>query len=317
MNIVMLTENDPAGMGIAFTHAINRYSEHNCRLVSSQERYGINFEKDIYVPDIKGDDGFQVLDGILRDADIFHFHILSDETMTIGPLCVKDYVKGKRLIHHHHGHPEFRSNPNKFREKYRRLGRKMLVSTPDLHRMAPESTWIPNIVPVDHPWYRPDDSPLNGNVRICQAPTRKDLKNTDEFIDVTDRLMTRHPFIQRVIIENTEYRACLSEKKKCHIHFDHMQGYYGVSSLESLSQGKPVIAGLDDWNKGYIKAFTGRNDLPWCIAQHSDELEKTMETLVLDAGLRDEIGKKSRGFMVDYWNEKRVLDILFQVYSTL
>ncbi|MBU1169628.1 MAG: glycosyltransferase family 1 protein [Proteobacteria bacterium] len=313
----MLTENDPAGMGIAFTHAINRYTDHRCRLVSCQERYGINFEKDIYAPDIKDDNGFQTLDGILKDADIFHFHILSDETMSFGSLRVKDYIKGKKIIHHHHGHPEFRANPDSFCAKYRDLGRKMLVSTPDLHRMAPESTWIPNIVPLDHPLFMPAQTRRNGKVKICQAPTRKDLKNTDDFIHVTDRLKLRLPQIERVIIEQTQYQDCLNEKKTCHIHFDHMQGYYGVSSLESLSQGKPVIAGLDDWNTKYIKRFTGRDSLPWCIAKNREELEKTIENLVMDPYLCDDLGKQSRDFMVNVWNEKRVLDILFQVYSTL
>ncbi len=317
MKIVMLTENDPAGMGIAFTHAINRFSDHSCRLVSSQERYGIHFERDIFVPDIRNEAGFEALEAVLKEADIFHFHILSDENMTLGPLCVKDYVNGKKIIHHHHGHPEFRANPGRFREKYRRLGRKMLVSTPDLHRMAPESTWIPNIVPLDHPLFMPAAVLECERVRVCQAPTRKDLKNTEEFIAVTERLMKRNAPLERVVIENTEYRTCLSLKKTCHLHFDHMQGYYGVSSLESLSQGKPVMAGIDDWNERYIRTFTGTDELPWCRARNSEELEKTMETLIRDAELRDEIGQKSRRFMVDFWNEKRVLDTLFQVYGTL
>lgn len=317
MNIVMITENDPAGMGIAFTHAINRHTDHRCRLVSRQERYGINYQKDIHLPHLDDDEDFQCLDEILRHADIIHFHILSDETMKLGPLRVKDYIKGKKIIHHHHGHPDFRANPDKYREKYRRLGRRMLVSTPDLHRMAPESTWLPNIVPVDHPWFMPEKKGRNGHVRICQSPTRKDLKNTDDFIHATDSLKLRNPHVERIIIELTPYEDCLAKKKSCHIHFDHMQGYYGVSSLESLSQGKPVIAGLDEWNMNYIRGFTGRDDLPWCIARHRDELEKTLENLVADADLCDDIGRKSRSFMVDSWNEARALDILFQVYSTL
>ena len=39
MNIVMITDNDPAGMGIAFCNAINRYSNHTCRLITTQELF--------------------------------------------------------------------------------------------------------------------------------------------------------------------------------------------------------------------------------------------------------------------------------------
>ena len=109
----------------------------------------------------------------------------------------------------------------------------MMVSTPDLLRMAPEAAWIPNIVPLDNPDFMPWAIPDSDSVRICQAPTRKDLKNTAEFIAVTDRMMKRGNPLERVIIEHTAYKTCLAIKRSCHIHFDHMQGYYGVSSLES------------------------------------------------------------------------------------
>ena len=56
MNILMITANDPAGMGIAFTNAINRYTEHTCRLITTAEMYGLDFEKDIHLPDIHDDD---------------------------------------------------------------------------------------------------------------------------------------------------------------------------------------------------------------------------------------------------------------------
>ena len=45
MNILMITANDPAGMGIAFTNAVNRYTEHTCRLITTTEMYGLDFEE--------------------------------------------------------------------------------------------------------------------------------------------------------------------------------------------------------------------------------------------------------------------------------
>lgn len=52
----MITENDPAGMGIAFANAINRYTEHTCRLITTAEKYGFAYEMDIHLPDIEDDD---------------------------------------------------------------------------------------------------------------------------------------------------------------------------------------------------------------------------------------------------------------------
>jgi hypothetical protein len=316
MNIVMITENDPAGIGIAFTKAISRYSEHNCRLITTTTRYNFNFEKDIHVPDLD-DDGFQEIADILRHADLIHFHILADENIELGPVKVKDYVGGKEILHHHHGHPDFRSHPETYREKYRQLKRKVLVSTPDLLRLVPEARWQPNLVPINDPFYVPVSSNGNGSVRICHCPTRRDLKNTEEFESVISLLQKNHRDVEGVIVQDTPHSRCLKVRQTCDIHFDHMQGYFGVSSLEGLSQGKPVIAGLDEWNVKHIKAFTGSDTVPWMIARGPGELQVALQTLIEDTTYRKQLGGNSRRFMESYWTECLVLKQLFHIYQCL
>jgi glycosyltransferase involved in cell wall biosynthesis len=316
MNILMITENDPAGMGIAFTHAINRHTEHNCRLITTATKYNFEFEKDLHVPDLN-EEGFEEIEILLKKADIIHFHILADENIALGPIKPKDYIHGKKIIHHHHGHPDFRSHPEKYREKYRRLKRRVLVSTPDLLRLLPEAVWQPNLVPISSHPYLPYTGSRNGRVRLCHSPTRKDLKNTEEFYSVITSLQKRHNNLELVIVENTAHGYCLRIKQSCHIHFDHMQGYFGVSSLEGLSQGKPVIAGLDNWNIRWVKELTGSNKIPWIIARSQDELEDKVEELVIDRELRNNIGIESRRFMQNYWTETHVVKVLLRVYEKL
>ena len=93
-----------------------------------------------------------------------------------------------------------------------------------------------------------------------------------------------------------------------------MQGYFGVSSLEGLSQGKPVIAGLDEWNVQQIKGFTGSDMVPWVIAGNQNDLEEKLEHLIEDIQLRDRIGARSRRFMTQSWTEQRVLNVLYSLY---
>ena len=50
MNILMIAINDPAGAAIAFTKAINCYTEHTCRLVTKEIRFNFMFEKDLHLP---------------------------------------------------------------------------------------------------------------------------------------------------------------------------------------------------------------------------------------------------------------------------
>lgn len=316
MNILMIAENDPAGMAIAFTQAINAYSNHHCRLITTRIRYNFEFEKDLHVPEL-GRDGFDEIVSLLARADMIHFHVLADENMTLGPIRLRDHIRGKAILHHHHGHPDFRNNPQKYRDKYHQKIRKFLVSTPDLLQIAPEALWQPNLVPIEAPLYRPCDTRINGNIRICQAPTRKDLKNTDQFERVVDALQPQYPKLTKVLIEGNAHAICLNKKQACQIHFDHMQGYFGVSSLEGLSQGKPVIAGLDEWNMLCIQRFTGTENVPWVIARNGDELKNAIARLVEDEDERYETGKKSRRFMQNCWTERQVLKQLFSVYESI
>ena len=312
----MITENDPAGMGIAFTNAINRYSEHTCRLITTTTRYNFGTEKDLHVP-VLDEEGFGEISELLKKADILHFHLLADENTELGPIRAKDFITGKAILHHHHGHPDFRSHPDKYREKYHRLKRKALVSTPDLLKLLPEAVWQPNLVPINAPNYRPRPIKTKNRVRVCQAPTRKDLKNTAEFEAIMTSLERKYGNVEKIIIANTRHEECLRIKQACDIHFDHMQGYYGVSSLESLSQGKPVIAGLDEWNIKCVKEFTGADKIPWIIARTNDELEDNLERLITDAESRKNAGTQSRHFMEEYWTEQHVLKILMDTYKTL
>ena len=155
-------------------------------------------------------------------------------------------------------------NPGKYRRKYReRRRRNLLVSTPDLLKLLPEAKWQPNLVPIHDPLYRPVENKPETPVIICHSPTRRDLKNTAEFIQATDKLKkSTHMPVEIRIVENMPHKECLSLKRESHILFDHLQGYFGVSSLEGLSQGLCVVAGLDDWNQQTLKSLQEPRNFP-------------------------------------------------------
>ena len=99
----MIAINDPAGTAIAFTKAINKYTDHNCRLITKESRYNHLFEKDLHLPWLDND-GWNEVEQLLKDSDIFHFHMTADESIELGPFRPVDYLKGKIIVHHHHGH---------------------------------------------------------------------------------------------------------------------------------------------------------------------------------------------------------------------
>ena len=317
MKIVMLTANDPAGMGIAFTRAINAYTPHTCRLVTTATRYNFEFATDLHIPDLTATD-FDIVAGLLEAADIFHFHILSDENLRLGPLRVKDYMRGKAVLHHHHGHPDFQADPRPYRDKYRRLGRRAIVSTPDLTRLLPEAAWVPNLVPINAALYRPQAKTTPAaTIRVGHSPTRRDLKKTDLFEQVMAGIQNRHRNVHSVIISDSLHSECLRIKGGCDIFFDQLGPSFGVSSLEALSQGLPTIARLDRLNVELITEFSGSTQHPWINVADQADLARAIENLVTDTPGRRAKGAAARVFMEQCWHEERILGRLMEIYGSL
>lgn len=314
MRIVMMAINDPAGAAIAQANALNRHTGHECRLITKELRYNFMFQKDLHEEWLLPEDRHEVA-ALLESADVFHFHMTADEDLTFCGFRPRDFLEGKSVVHHHHGHHDFRSNPMKFQQKYKeRKRRKFLVSTPDLLHLLPGARWQPNIVPLFDPMYRPMPGKPESPLKVAHSPTRKDLKNTDEFLEVMRRVQAEGRDVALELIENTAHVECLRQKRRCHILFDHLQGYFGVSSLEALSQGLCVVAGLDDWNQTVIREFTGAEELPWVVSSLAS-LERDLRTLLLDRDVREEHGRRSREFMLRFWTEQAMVRHLAAFYE--
>lgn len=315
MRIVMIAVNDPAGTAISFANALNLHTEHFCRVVTLETRYTHAWEKDIHVPDLDLN-GLDDLRDELENADVFHFHMTADEHLQLGPFTPADYLRGKAVIHHHHGHPDFRGFPEKYQKKYAALGRQnLLVSTPDLLRLLPEALWQPNLVPQDAPLYRPPEHRPGDPIYLAHSPTRKDLKNTDDLISVLRDMKNDAPALE--LIDDAPHETCLRKKRRCHLQFDHMQGYYGMSSLEGLSQGVVTVAGLDDWCASHMREFADSGDLPWVVAHERKALMDAIRTLVTDDGMRREYSWRSREFMEHNWSDQKVVSHLSDFYAHL
>lgn len=317
LKILMLAINDPAGTAIQFCKALRRHCGLEARLLTLETRYTHAWEKDLHLPDLD-EAGLEEAAGLFRSADIFHFHMTCDEFTPFGPFLPADYLAGKTVVHHHHGHHDFRAHPETFRRKYRERGRThLLVSTPDLLRLLPEARWQPNLVPIDEPLLTPDPNRPGTPFSLCHSPTRKDLKNTEELLSVVARLRAAGLTLDFDLIDDVPNAECLRRKRACHAVFDHMQGYYGVSSLEGLSQGLAVIAGLDEWCREHMAGFAGTTDLPWVVAHNGVDLEAALRRLATDPDLCAGIGRRGRRFMEERWSDAKVARLLADFYAGL
>jgi hypothetical protein len=311
----MVTTYDPAGSAIHLSRAVDRCSPHECRLVTTKACSPFEFEADIHVPDLTG---FDELEEILKEADLFHFHLDADEHLSFGPFAIADFLRGQAIVHHHHGEPSFRDRPGDVSARELALKRRALVSTPELLTLYPEATWIPNALPLTDPDFQPVyDERDRGSLVIGHAPSCRKSSRTKDLEWCVNNLRNRSKRIRSRIIEQTPHHEYLQLMGACDLSFDHMGPSYSFASLETMSMGIPTIAGLDTWTLNQIQSFTGSEQNPWVIARDRSELIQRIETLACDASLREAIGRKSRDWLLSYWNETRIASALSLFYEDL
>ena len=327
MRILMIAINDPAGTAIRFCRALGTHTAHRCRLVTLETRYTHGWDKDLHVPDLD-DAGLDELRDLLRHRDVLHFHMTADEHTALGPqgsLIPADFMHGKALVHHHHGHPDFRDNKGKYAAKYEALGRNnLLVSTPDLLHLLPKARWQPNLVPVNDPAYAPDERDeayWDGPLRLTHSPTRKDLKNTDQLTAIVDEMnaggASAGTGISLDLMDDVPHAECLRRKRSAHACFDHMQGYYGMSSLEAMSLGLATLAGPNEHTLSHVREFAETNETPWILVRNGQELGRALAALAADPALRREAGEHGRAFMLKRWSDQRAAARLADFYENL
>ncbi len=351
MNIVHVTSTDPAGAAYNLIRAVNTFTPHRARLISTQivqcqmrlpngeitAGDAFQFPKDIMDLYDSGDE----IDALLKQADVIHFHKVN-ETFEFEyelrkghqrKFKLADYVKGKKIVYHIHGHPAERSEADIFANGYKERNAIVLASTPDMEEqyraLGVDARFFPNCVPINDVRYIPraTDDMITGDdgvtKRYCvfQSGTHSILKNMHIIRDVMERLRKELPlFFLHTSPDNLQSQdSALRHKRIAHAVFDHIEGYYGISSLESMSMGKPTIAGLNDYCIEAIKNFFGIRDgfLPWIIARTEDEIEKAIRLLFTDHAQRLAIGLKSREFMEYTWSDKIIAERLVKFYQSL
>lgn len=338
MLIFHLTTTDPAGAAYNLVRALNQYTPHRARLLSTHRIPVYNFPGDIdHIQDFG-----EEIEALLVEADVLHFHKITEDFAIplVSPLTglkkeyrVSDFLtvnnRSKKIVYHVHGHPYERE---KFKENGDDLGKRghlVLCSTPDLEELYKplcKARWFPNTVPVHHPLYVPrgtnaliQDRDGNKRVFVAHTPTDTYLKDTAIIKAVIEDLSKSLPVYLHWNREAVPQRIALTFKRVSHIVFDHMQGYYGLCSLEGLSMGKPTIAGLSDYVIKAICGFWGitTSSLPWVIARNYDQLRDVISKLVNNQDWREAQGKESRNFMTDVWSDANVAKRLAEFYTAL
>lgn len=249
-----------------------------------------------------------VRDRLYRNADAIHLQ------NQLAGWQLYDRGQGKPTLVQHHG-TIYREHHEAISRAARKLRIREIASTVDLTLLEPGVEWVP--VPYNRDELRHrrtlyyEDSEA---IRIAHAPTNREIKGTDHFLAICERLAQRYP-IEVILIEHQQWRKCLRLKAGADIYYDQLELGYGSNAVEAWGMGIPVIAGVSDPAvKKEMLSRWGR--LPFVEAT-TETLEKVLTEMVASRDVREHGAGIGRDHF-DIWHDERVVQPwLESIYDSL
>jgi len=292
MRVLQLSVTEVAGMPYRLMRALEAASV-PCRMVTIQR--GL-FPFDILEPT------WEQLGRLASEADVVHYHGVTTFRL------LQPRVLARAVVVHIHGDPD--------RGKGIHLEVPHVVATPDLLQDFHRALFVPNLIlPHDLP-ASPTLGP--GPLRVFKSPSYH-MKHQVMFASLM------RPIVQR-LAGRVEYVAparpmlhadLVRLRASCHISLDHLHGYYGLESLESLAQGLIAVNGASDETLARFRQAVG-TDPPFAVAHDASSCgvllhELTEEALCAPARFEQ---RRARGprFVREHYGPDRFVQAWLSIY---
>ena len=167
-------------------------------------------------------------------------------------------------------------------------------------------TWQHVVLSEHSPDY---PKPVKTRPLIVHSPSAPVAKGTRHVLRAVERLKSSYD-VDFVLVENMRRGEALKIMSECDIYVDQLiLGAHGYAAVEAMAFGKPVVC--------YINPDIGKDyppDLPIHDA-NPDNITEKLEELIRDAGLRHEIGKKSRAYVERFHDDEKIAVELARIYD--
>lgn len=158
----------------------------------------------------------------------------------------------------------------------------------DLKRVKPITTYS-------------DRDGRNGAVRVLHTPNHRGVKGSEFLLAAVQRLRQEGLQIELVLLERVQNSEVLETMRTVDILAEQfVLQFYGLSGIEGLAAGLPVIANLsmDDYLQ-VLRRFSYLNECP-IVAASVEMLTDVLRRLVTDPALRANLGRAGRQYAEKY-----------------
>jgi len=180
---------------------------------------------------------------------------------------------------------------------------------------------VANMIPLNKPEYRPDESPQRrqGKIRIAYAPSNTsacfnrqapafwDNKGYQTTVGILAEL-SRRKDVEVDVITGCELNECLRRKRRAHIVIDEcVTGSYHRSSLEGLAVGAVVINAADRLSLDAARHCAGGAEPPFVMSR-LDGLQRILLEFI-EAGPAELLrrGMAGRRWMERCWSSAELI----------
>ena len=300
LTALAIGKTDPAGVVGRFQAAAEKYGTLNIRSASKAKYEYLRFPMDIYWDrhsELK-------IKELAQAADVIH---LNNSHVAYR----RFHLRTPALLHHHGS--MFRNGPEQMLKVGKFYRMTHAVSTPDLLRYSKDVHWLPTAYDVDElqAYAEANRREPDGRIRIVHAPTNRQLKHTDLFIQTVRELILEGLPIDLIVVENKTWKECLAEKVKADIVFDQLDYGYGCNAVEAWAMGIPVISGSDEWTNLWMGKTWGRTPYANAIPE---TLKAVIGDMVESEAMRAEFTERGIEHVRTYHDDLPALERLAELY---
>jgi glycosyltransferase involved in cell wall biosynthesis len=169
--------------------------------------------------------------------------------------------------------------------------------------------------PIDtDEWSRQGAPRPAGPIRVVHAPNHRGLKGTEVLIEACNELAAEGHDVELRLLERVPNDRVRLEMATADIVAEQFLLGYGLTAIEGMSLGRPVLSNLSD--DFYYASFRGETGLEECpiVDTTPDRIKDNLRRLIADDTLRRELGEAGRAYVLRHHSYEAVARMWTQIY---